>query len=328
MKNLDHITKNFLAYLKEGEEPTSTWALVLNKQDHKHEWSLFDTYALDEYIKVKFMEDPTPSYDEQELINEKVIVGYIYCHTDTKMGKETEGMAEVILSVVNPELRGQGIGKEFYKIVASAYPKGLVPSRAHVSNSAQNMYKSLKGQEDIETFPSKEDGYRGVFDDINNPQTKPEDDDFTMYPKTKNDPDGEVSQILNVAYKYTGGEQYKALVDRCERYFQEYIQKAEVRQVKRQGQRNYMNTVSAVALKSKIMKAGRAMFEVLDESKKKRFNYRASKPAPAPKPPPLGPNFPYEKGPHLSMSGIKRDVKNSKRPYFQTLEEGETIDQD
>jgi hypothetical protein len=112
-------------------------------------------------------------------------------------------------------------------------------------------------------------------------------------------------------------------LERGVRFFKEYEQDGGVSQLKRNNNMEYKANYSPEKLKELLMSCGRDLNSNIHEAAKndmgvidfKKNTTKKQKPMKPLKPPPIGKKFPYEKGPHLSVSGIRKDVKKSKGPY-------------
>lgn len=140
-----------------------------------------------------------------------------------------------------------------------------------------------------------------------------------------------IKQIVGSNYdqKLEKGQVYfdngltNSYIERGTRFFKEYENNSAIAQLKRNNQLEYKASYSPEKFKELIMSCGRNLNSNMNESAKndlgvidyQKGKTKRQKPMKPLKPPPIGKKFPYEKGPHLSVSGIRKDVKKSKDPY-------------
>lgn len=162
--------ENFRAHLKENISNTRL-ALAVFGSEEEGDFLLY-LYDQTELSDLMSDEEQEDARTEFKLIDPyyhlEISVGMIGAQKPYEKAKgECYGSWEIYRSAVHSKWKGKGIGKMLYEMAMALAGGPIMSDRFSVSDSAQNIWKSLE----------KTSRKTGDFDNVENPQTPPQEDD-------------------------------------------------------------------------------------------------------------------------------------------------------
>lgn len=178
------VWRNFL-----NEAPTDKITIAIASEEFANAHVLV-IYDLDRASKL-FSNNVLPTGEELS----DCVIGVTKRTRDGLMG-DCMGAWEIFNAAVARPYQGRGFGSLLYRMTMSdTYPDPIMSDRTSTSPSAQRVWASLARDKKVETLPSKEDPYMGLFDDPFIMKTTPKDDDCETVYKQQQNP------LLMMAYK-------------------------------------------------------------------------------------------------------------------------------
>jgi hypothetical protein len=213
---LHKLFENFRRYI--NEELSTGLGLSIYDLGGDHIFLLYDVSLLTRYVQELEKDNQNvlsvmKEFFSGDVMDSPIPIGMI----SINKYKECMGSYEVNQSAISKRYQGKGNAKLLYGLAqAYVYPNGLMPDRDSITYKAQKVWQSMDQKTPkSDKIPPDEAPYKGEFDNIANPATKPKEDDCRVYSSANKD-----LSFLNKAYK---NDKYKSLLKQYEQNSDNFI---------------------------------------------------------------------------------------------------------